>query len=637
MSFFRPGNFRSMRLLNLICRGAVMAAVVGCGMAQTQVDLRTQTKSVDFSAATSTKPMQTGTSLPATCSIGAMFLNSSAPAGQNVYACTAVNAWTLQGGATPSPAGNTNKVLSNNGSTLQWQAIGGDTSGSPAAVTVTGIQGRGVSATMPAAGQVLTWNAALAQWTPNAPAAVGGAYSSSFTSQTSVTIAGTAHQLNSANLLVTCFDTQIPAMEVEPNTISVNAATFDVTVTFAAAQSGRCVVSSGGGGSGGTNLGSANTYSAGAKQTMAASASTAGLSLTPGALPTNAAAGDMAVDANAGNVLKTFNGSTWSASSSGGGAYGSTFTSQTSVTIAGTAHQLNTPNLVVNCYDTATPAMEVDPNTVSVNLNTYDVTINFAQPQSGRCVVSSGGAASAGGSGTGPTMAAQLGDFGLVSSSSTILTLGGNCSAATPCNVRLGNLAYSFKNSATVTLTNGTGTAYFYVDVNGQLTVGHNLGLTCTGCTAVPGITGFPPNAVPLFTWLATNSMWYSGGPTDYRAFLGSQNLTAGTGISVTNSGSTMLVGVDTAVVPTYVTASAMLTFPSIAAGACATDQTFPLLGATPGDAVAPGWPANLPTGLFGTMWVSANGTLSVRLCNLSAVTVSAASNTYTAADVRSF
>jgi hypothetical protein len=234
-------------------------------------------------------------------------------------------------------------------------------------------------------------------------------------------------------------------------------------------------------------------------------------------------------------------------------------------------------------------------------------------------------------------MASQLGDFAVASSSSTTLKIGGNCSVTTPCNVRLGNQAYSFTSSATVTLTSGTGTAYFYVDVNGQLTVGHNLTLSCTGCTAASGITGFPPNAVPLFTWLAVNNTWYTGGPTDFRAFLGSQNLTAGTGITVANSGSTMLVGVDTAVVPTYLMASATLTFPSIGAGACAADQTVSLPGATTGDAVAPGWPANLPAGVIGTMWVSASGTLSVRLCNLSGATVSAASNTYTAADVRSF
>jgi hypothetical protein len=629
-----------MRLFNVTCRSALLAATIGYGMAQTQVDLRTQSKSVDFSAASSTKPLQTGTSLPTTCSTGAMFLNTSGPAGQNVYACTAVNTWSLEGGTTPSPAGNANSVLTNNGTALQWQALGGDVEGAPGSETVTGIQGRSVSASAPVSGQVLTWNAAASQWTPgNAAGGGGGAYSASFTSQTSVTIAGTAHQLNTANLLVTCYDTESPQVEVEPNNITVNASTFDVTVTFTTAQSGRCVVASGGSGGGGISLNSSNTYAAGAKQTMVPSTATAGLSLTPGTLPASAIAGDMAVDANAGNILKTYNGTTWLASGAGGGAYASSFTSQTSVTIPGTVHQLNTPNLVVDCYDTETPAMEVDPNTVSVNLTTYDVTVTFAQSQSGRCVVSSGGAGGTGGSGTGggATMASQLGDFAVASTNPTTLTIGANCSTATPCNARVGNQTYSFTSGATVSLASGNGAAYFYVDVNGILTVGHNLTLTCTGCTAVSGITGFPANAVPLFIWLATSNTWSSGGPTDFRAFLGSQNLTAGTGITVTNNGSAMVVGVDTAVVPTYLTASATLSFPSISGGTCAPDQTVSLPGAAAGDAVAPGWPATLPAGLIGTMWVSASGTLSVRLCNLSAATVNAASNTFTAADVRSF
>jgi hypothetical protein len=470
-----------MRLFNVTYRGALLAAAVSCAIAQTQVDLRTQSKSVDFSAASSTKPMQTGTSLPATCSVGALFLNTSTPAGQNVFACTAVNTWSVEGGATPSPAGSTNMVLSNNGSALLWQAISGDASGPPGAVTVSGIQGHGVSTVTPSGGQVLTWNTAAGQWVPTSP--TGGAYSSSFTSQTSVTVAGTAHQLNTANLLVTCYDTETPEMEVEPNSISVNASTYDVTVSFSTPQSGRCVVSSGGAGSGGMNLSSDNTYTAGAKQTMAASATTAGLSVTPGTLPSNPVAGDLAVDANAGNVLKTYNGKSWMAAA-GGGAFKSSFTAQTTVTIPGTTHQLNTANLVVSCYDTETPALEVDPNTVSVNLTTYDVTITFAQAQSGECVVSSGGA----------------------------------------------------------------------------------------------------------------------GNPA-----------------------------------PTYLTASATLTFPSIAAGTCAADQAMSFAGATPGDPVAPGWPASLPAGVIGTMWVSSSGTLSVRLCNLSAATVSAASNTYNAADVRNY
>ena len=73
------------------------AVFVATAEGQTLVDLRTQTKSVDFSGATSTKPMQTGSFLPSTCAIGQFFFLTSAPAGTNVYACNTVNVWTLEG------------------------------------------------------------------------------------------------------------------------------------------------------------------------------------------------------------------------------------------------------------------------------------------------------------------------------------------------------------------------------------------------------------------------------------------------------------------------------------------------------------------------------------------------------------
>jgi hypothetical protein len=65
--------------------------------AQTQIDLRSQAKGVDFTAAASTKPMKTGTVLPATCGAGEMFFKTNAPAGANLYACAAANVWSGQG------------------------------------------------------------------------------------------------------------------------------------------------------------------------------------------------------------------------------------------------------------------------------------------------------------------------------------------------------------------------------------------------------------------------------------------------------------------------------------------------------------------------------------------------------------
>lgn len=69
---------------------------------QTAVDLRTQSKAVDFSGAAATKPSKTGVTLPATCLTGESFFKLNAAAGQNLYGCTSPNVWTLQssGGVT---------------------------------------------------------------------------------------------------------------------------------------------------------------------------------------------------------------------------------------------------------------------------------------------------------------------------------------------------------------------------------------------------------------------------------------------------------------------------------------------------------------------------------------------------------
>ncbi len=90
--------------------------LVAAAMGQTRVDLRTQTKSVDFSGATSTTTSQTGTALPATCSVGQTFFKTDAPAGQNLFACTAVNVWTVEGGGGLSSVfGRTGTVTSQSG------------------------------------------------------------------------------------------------------------------------------------------------------------------------------------------------------------------------------------------------------------------------------------------------------------------------------------------------------------------------------------------------------------------------------------------------------------------------------------------------------------------------------------------
>lgn len=86
---------------------------------QTQVDLKTQTKDVDFSAAPTTKPAKAGIALPATCTSGELFFKTNAAPGGNLYFCTALNTW-MQGGL-PSASQATDFLVSAQGASATIQ------------------------------------------------------------------------------------------------------------------------------------------------------------------------------------------------------------------------------------------------------------------------------------------------------------------------------------------------------------------------------------------------------------------------------------------------------------------------------------------------------------------------------------
>lgn len=219
------------------------AALAASAFAQTQVDLRTQGRNADFSNGP-VKPFQTGTVLPGTCSRGQAFFKTDAPAGQNIYACTAQDVWSLETpAALPDATGQSGKVLAASGSGAQWTGLAGDISGMVNSTVVGGIQGRPVSSAIPAGGQLLIWNNSTRQWEPgNAPVN----YSLPFTSQTNVVIPGSWHGYPTTNLVVDCYDGA--ENRVEPNSVSIDDATRTVVITFSAPQSGRCVVSGAGAG-----------------------------------------------------------------------------------------------------------------------------------------------------------------------------------------------------------------------------------------------------------------------------------------------------------------------------------------------------------------------------------------------------
>jgi hypothetical protein len=635
---------------------------IATGEGQTLVDLRTQSKSVDFSAAVSTKPMQTGSSLSSTCAVGQFFFLTTASAGSNVYACDAINTWTVEGGSLSVNLSDANEVLSSNGSSTEWLALGGDVSGAPGGLTVNRVQGRNVSNAAPSSGQVLQWNAAANQWQP-APADAGNS-SYAFVTQVSITIPGTVHQFGTANLIVDCYDNSTPPQQVEPNTIQISPTTYNVTIDFSTAQTGYCVVNGAGTasvagiggavssvfGRGGAVMSQTGDYSfgqisgsVGASQLPAAGGDVSG-TLTAATVTgiQNRVVANTA-PANGQALLWNSSASAWQPGTvSGSGAVSSVFGRTGAVTaqtgdygfgqISGTVASSQLPAAGGDVSGTLTAA------TVTGIQNR--VVANTA-PANGQALLwnSSASAWQPGTvSGSGAAMAYQLGDLAAVRTSSTVLSIGADCGPTSPCNVRFGYQVYSITNSATATLSgSGIGTAYVYLNNAGTLMVGNNLTVTCSaGCTQQAGITSFPPNVLPVYTWTATNGTWDSTGGRDQRAFLSAKTLAAGTGIIVTEAPGQSTLAVDNGVIPTYLMNSVTLNFPNIATGACAADQTMTVTGANPGDAVAPGWPA-LPAGIFGIMLVSGTNTVTVRLCNLSGSGVDPPSASYRATIVRNY
>lgn len=96
-----------MRIRKLLPVVAITLGAPFSSLAQTQVDLRTQSKSVDFGNAFSTRPFKTGSDLPATCVVGEAFFKANAAAGQNLFTCSSTGTWTLQSGSASSANGFT--------------------------------------------------------------------------------------------------------------------------------------------------------------------------------------------------------------------------------------------------------------------------------------------------------------------------------------------------------------------------------------------------------------------------------------------------------------------------------------------------------------------------------------------------
>ena len=86
-SCWESGDILPM-IRKLTLRLLVVSTAVALASGQTQIDLQHQARGIDFTAATYTKPLQLGSSLPATCMIGQAFMMTGAllPARISIFA-----------------------------------------------------------------------------------------------------------------------------------------------------------------------------------------------------------------------------------------------------------------------------------------------------------------------------------------------------------------------------------------------------------------------------------------------------------------------------------------------------------------------------------------------------------------------
>jgi hypothetical protein len=84
----------------------VLLVVPGFAQTVTTLNLSTQGHNPDFSNFPFTRPISVGSAIPPTCQMGQLFFNTTAAAGQNMYACTQTNTWAVMGSYTLLPAGS---------------------------------------------------------------------------------------------------------------------------------------------------------------------------------------------------------------------------------------------------------------------------------------------------------------------------------------------------------------------------------------------------------------------------------------------------------------------------------------------------------------------------------------------------
>ena len=496
----------------------------------------------------------------------------------------------------------------------QWEpgtlTLTGDTGGAIDNTVVQALQGRPVSATAPSDGQTLGWNDTLHQWEPRAAA---GNYSIDFTSRTSLIIPGSAHTFKTANLMVQCYTAS--AGVLMPNSIAIADTTYDVTLGFSTPQSGRCLISGGGLAAAGTGGSSAIDSIFGRTGIVTAQTGDYKFPQIGGTVANS----QLATGIDAGKI----GGGTVSNSAFG---YLTNVRSDLQAQIDGKAAAAHDHTSAgdVNGSIAASVVTGIQGRTVAATAPA-DGQVLAWEAATGQWKPANGGTAGQ----------AEL-PFSVAPSTATTLSVGSNCSVTTPCNVRFGARVWSIRGALDRDSLGWNRRRLHLCRRERNLNGGAQPGCGLFG--RVPIAAGRDRVPAPYDSDRDVDrdgGKWDAQG-TDWRAGLSSNVLNAGQGIMLLETGGASTVAVDPALVPTYVSGRAQLDFPAISNGTCAANMTLLVPGASPGNAIAAGWPATLPGGVLGMMFTNTVDTVSVRLCNFSGMVVDPSPGTFIATVIRS-
>ena len=369
----------------------LMAAAV---TAQTQVDLKSQARRVDFTSANWTRPIKTGTALPAACTLGDMYFKTDAPAGQNLYACTGPNTWSAQAGggnlvfklddvvAGSRPVLNyvtgtgLFSVVTDTGSQIDAQ-LGLDTA---VIQTVPGEQSGAALQCASASNSANTYLCAMSprllgynpgmvvHWIPDRSGGGGS---------TTLNIDG----LGAAPVRMADGTTDPAAGDIAAGrmyTLWYDGSRFRMPATFGSSSGAGAATRYAGAMSGTTVTITATTHGLGTTPTLVGCRDTAGTMYEPGAVSVNGSGDVTVTSATAMTGYCYITGS-----ATGASQYVAAVTG-TSVTITSATHGLGANPILGGCYDGSNNSYE--PGAVSVDV-AGDMTITSGSAMTGKCIL----------------------------------------------------------------------------------------------------------------------------------------------------------------------------------------------------------------------------------------------------------